>query len=479
MKFVDVLTYTLAILLLRFISTAKADVTSTTGSFVGQKRQLLPTMPANDPFYIPSVGFEDMEPGSILANRTIIAASLGLVPLPVEVHQLLFRTTAADGKTAIATVTTVFKPLGAATDKFVSFATAEDSAALQCSPSYSYLFLAEQTDLIMTIESLLLQIYISQGYIVASPDYEGPDSAFAAGRLEGMAVLDSMRAVQSFTPLGLSSNPKIFGSGYSGGAIANGWAAALHPTYAKDLNVVGWAIGGTPSNLTGTFTNVDGTIFAGFLPAAIKGLSSPSAYPNLIALIERIATMEGKAAIKFAGEHCAPDDINTSTFAILASPKYFINGDQFLYEPNISQVLQQTLMGLNKNETPKAPILIYHANNDEIIPYANASALVDTYCSHGATVHFTSYCAGGHFTTEILGIVQVIQYISDAFSGNIPSDGTCTRDTVLDSTLDILALGLNLEPISIELLNALGTLGRQDANVKTNVATLKTMTVKS
>lgn len=32
-------------------------------------------------------------------------------------------------------------------------------------------------------------------------------------------------------------------------------------------------------------------------------------------------------------------------------------------------------MGVNVNKTPKAPIYIYHATNDEVIPYANASTL--------------------------------------------------------------------------------------------------------
>ena len=36
------------------------------------------------------------------------------------------------------------------------------------------------------------------GYIVVSPDYEGPDAAFPVGRLEGMGVLDSMRAVNNY-----------------------------------------------------------------------------------------------------------------------------------------------------------------------------------------------------------------------------------------------------------------------------------------
>jgi hypothetical protein len=63
-----------------------------------------------------------------------------------------------------------------------------------------------------------------------------------------------MRAVNNFaTTLGLKSKKNsIVGVGYSGGAIATGWAAALQGNYAPELNVKGWSAGGTPANLTGT-----------------------------------------------------------------------------------------------------------------------------------------------------------------------------------------------------------------------------------
>jgi hypothetical protein len=83
-----------------------------------------------------------------------------------------------------------------------------------------------------------------------------------------MGVLDSMRAVANFkSTLGLNtSTPKIVGYGYSGGAIATGWAASLISSYAPELKVLGWASGGTPANLTGTPVFLDGGLYASFLP---------------------------------------------------------------------------------------------------------------------------------------------------------------------------------------------------------------------
>ncbi|KAI7601729.1 LIP-domain-containing protein, partial [Hortaea werneckii] len=222
-----------------------------------ERRALTPDF---DPFYDPPAGFESEQPGTILRERPIATSFIGLVPNPVDAYQLLYRTTAIDGS-AIAEVTTVFVPLNAKTDRFVSFQTAYDSADTICNPSYNYRLGSVQTNLIVAFEFLILEIYLALGYIVAASDYEGPDAAFGAGRLAGMGVLDNMRAVSSFDKLGLDDNPGIVGVGYSGGGIATGWAASLQPTYASELNIKGWASGGTPANLTGTTVFLDNTLF--------------------------------------------------------------------------------------------------------------------------------------------------------------------------------------------------------------------------
>jgi hypothetical protein len=74
-----------------------------------------------------------------------------------------------------------------------------------------------ENNAISQFELLLVVALLNQGYIVNSPDYQGPSSAFSAGRLEGHGVLDSMRAALSYNPLGLDSNKtKIVGAGCTG-----------------------------------------------------------------------------------------------------------------------------------------------------------------------------------------------------------------------------------------------------------------------
>lgn len=433
-----------------------------------------PLIPSLDPFYDPPAGFESEEPGAILRTRKVATAYFGLIPNPVQAWQLLYRTTAIDGS-AISTVTTVFKPLLAKKDRFVSFHTAYDGAARSgiCNPSYNYRLLAPQIDLISSVEFLLLQAFVLDGNIVSSPDYEGPDAAFGAGRLAGTGVLDSMRAVANFRDtLGFNTdNPAVVGYGYSGGGIATGWAASLQPTYAPELAIKGWATGGTPANLTGTAALIDGTLFAGFLPQSLAGLSAPTAYgAQLTPIFDEILTPYGQGVLDLAEKICGVQNLATFAFQQIASTKVQDLGAQVFYEPTIADVLMRNTMGQNENETPTAPVYMFHAPPDEVIPYANATTLRDDWCGYGADVQFITVANGGHATTEVIGFPGAFKFVKDAFAGKIGSG--CSEKTILDDSLSPLALGVSLEPILVQLLNAIAIAGRKDANILRDISNL-------
>ncbi|EKV06308.1 hypothetical protein PDIG_70870 [Penicillium digitatum PHI26] len=422
--------------------------------------------PDNDPFYQPPAGFASMVPGTILNQRDITAAFFGLIPVDVEAYQLLYRTTAINGS-AIATATTVFKPKNTKLDRFVSFATAYDSSATKCQPSYSYQLGASQDSLIAAVELLIIEIYLALGYTVASPDYEGPDAAFGPGRLAGMGVLDGIRAVKSFKALGLTDNPMVVGVGYSGGAIATGWAASLQPKYASELNIKGWVQGGSPSNLTGTLYEIDNTAFSGLLPPAFVGLSRPSAYgADLAPFLNKVVTADGQKILGSAASQCFTADLATFFERSIFATSFQTLGTDFVFDPIVQSVLKQNTMGVNKDETPTAPTFVYHTTDDEIIPYVNAKTMVDSWCSWDANVKFTTYSSGGHATTEIIAIPDAIQFVQDAFAGTTKKG--CTTSTEFGSILNPFALGAGLEPIFTKLIDALTHLGDRDSKVKSD-----------
>lgn len=433
------------------------------------ERGLVP-LPQNDDFYASAPGYKNAKNGDVLKSRQVVIGILGLLPEPVEAYQLQYRTESVN-RTAITSVTTIMKPIGAKKDKVVSFHTAEDSNGPQCAPSYTYRVGADQESIIVSVENLIIQTYLLQGYVVNAPDYSGPDNAFGAGKLSGTGVLDSIRAAKNFgTKVGLVAQPSIVGVGYSGGGIATGWAAGLQPTYAPDLdkNIKGWSSGGTPANLTSVVELIDGTFWAGFLPAAIAGLASPSAYgETAVPLINDIATPYGQAALQFARENCAVADLGHFAFQKISDTKFQKLGDRFLYDPRVSALVNNQTMGVNPAQRPSKPILLYHSQNDEIIPFGPAEKLADSWCSQGSAVQFVNLANGGHVTGEIAGVVLGNQFVNDVFAGKVPTTG-CSKKTELSSILNPLALGAALEPILFQLIGLLGEAGENDKNIKSN-----------
>lgn len=430
--------------------------------------------PSTDPFYRPPAGWESTKPGAILRQRKVVAAFFGFVPEPIEAHQLLYRTTAMNGS-AMATVTTVFKPLHAKTDRFISFHTAYDSVASICNPSYSYRLGGFPLSLVTSMEQFTMQAYLLSGYIVASPDYEGPDAVFGAGRVAGIAALDGMRAVVNFKDtLGLQDKPMIVGTGYSGGAICTGWAASLHSNYAPELSIRGWTQGGTPANLTSSLLKFDKTVFSGLGLTALVGLARPSAYgAELAPLLQRITTSSGQEAMDFVSSHCTAENVLYFAGRSILSTDIQSLGASFLQNPTFISILGDSSMGRRANETPIAPVLLYHTIPDQVIPYSNSLALAKTWCLNGASVELISFAHGGHIGGEILGLPDALKFTDKAFSGNIPSG--CSERTELGDTIEPIGFGLDLEPLLTKLLNLLLAFGKDDVNLNNNLAMVSSL----
>lgn len=232
-----------------------------------------------------------------------------------------------------------------------------------------------------------------------------------------------------------------------------------------------WAKGGTVANITGTLLFLDGTTFAGFLPAAVDGLNKPSAYhAQLNPIIESIVTPYGQSILNFANEFCGAEDILAFAGGSILSTGFQSLGHNLVYEPTIVSILEQCIMGRYANETPTAPVYMFHASQDEIIPYTNATTLRDAWCNDGASVEFVTYANGGHLSTEILGFVGAYQFTTAAFAGTVARG--CSSTTTLNNTLDPIALGAELEPVLTGLLTALLKLGNEDSNVKSNLSVL-------
>ncbi|MGW4893071.1 lipase family protein [Kitasatospora sp. NPDC004240] len=231
---------------------------------------------ASDPFYVydGSEPLASLAPGTVLKSRTLQYHLVGL-PTPVQAVQLLYRTTDARGRAA-ANVTTVVRSLAGDGTRAVSYQSFYDSLNPEDGPSRAIAGDLTLGGVIPNAEALFMAPLLLQGYTLVIPDTEGQSADFAAGPEYATNTLDSIRAASASPLTGLNANTSFGLMGYSGGAIATNWAAALAPGYAPDVNrrLVGFAEGGLLVDPAHNLKYVDGSLaWSGVIPMAIIGVS--------------------------------------------------------------------------------------------------------------------------------------------------------------------------------------------------------------
>ncbi|CAO3609137.1 unnamed protein product [Cunninghamella blakesleeana] len=387
-------------------------------------RELL--SPTTDPFYQPPNGYESAKDGTILKQRNLPngLALLSAFPQNTQaVYQFLYKTTDALGNPT-ATVTTLIIPHNADTSKLVSYQVAEDSPYIECAPSYTFQKDSGIAGVNTQVELLLIDTLLSRGYYVSVPDYQGPGSYFTVGAMAGHGVLDSIRAVLTTTnTTNLQSNAKVQIWGYSGGALASGWAVQLQPSYAPELTIIGAALGGTPVNVNATLNAIDGTAFAGLVPSGIIGLTQQ--YPELNNYVNQVLLPSKKQMFEDAKKKCLGQLIIDFAFQRFST---FVNRPDYLNDPIATKVITENIMG--KTDTPKIPIFMYHSKHDEIVPFNPAKNLYNDWCSKGATIEFVQDELSEHVILAVTGAANAIGFIIHRFADKAVSMSCSTRTTL-------------------------------------------------
>lgn len=393
--------------------------------------------PSEDSFYEPPDGYEKEQPGTILRIRKS-PHKLRSIYLPIEVKnawQLLVRTTNSLGE-PYAIVTTVIEPFNADPTKLVSYQVAEDSSQPDCAPSYSFQYGADMNTIVAQAEMYLMQVALSKGWFVVTPDYEGPLATFTAGKQSGMGTLDSIRATLNIRNItGMSSDVKIALWGYSGGTIPSGWAASLQPSYAPELkkHLIGVAVGGFVSNITATAVSVDGTLFAGLTASAVTGLAG--LYPDFNRTLREGTFKHKLPKLLMVRDMCLVSTILLYSYErfFTGPQRYFRDGLKVLQDPYIQKVLSENTLTFNKSAIPDIPVFVFHGTNDTIVPFVGAQEAYDVWCEGGVGSFEFAVDKEGHLSEIFHGSPAAIAWLENRFAGKAPVKG-CKR-TERDSNL--------------------------------------------
>jgi hypothetical protein len=366
-----------------------------------------PAEPHDDPFYRPAPGFESSAPGTVLASRPVTVTGLGL-PVPVDASQFLVRSTDAKDAptTAVGTLMVPLTPYPQGFRPLVSYQPATDSLGDQCNPSYK-LRAGTEGELPLMMQAL------QHGWAVVVTDYEGPESAFGAGRMAGHAVLDGIRAAETLPDTGLAGVKTPVGLwGYSGGGLATSWAAELQPGYAPELDVAAVASGGTPADLAAAARQIDGGIASGLTLLAATGISR--AYPEMLSLLND----RGRAMMDQIGDMCIGEAVSAFPFRRLN--EFTVSQDP-LSEPVAARVMENNHLG---RLTPSAPVFLYHSILDELIPFPSAQALQADWCRTGGHVTLYADALSEHSSLAVTGAPLAVGYMASRFEGVTVPD-TC------------------------------------------------------
>jgi hypothetical protein len=373
------------------------------------------TTSAHDPFYAPPANLASLAPGTIIRSRRVQTRGLPNVRFAFKSSQVLYRSTDSRGA-PVAVATTVMLPFKrpAKNRKLISYQLAYNGLGPKCKPSY---ILQTGWDWRVDPETLLVQHALFNGWAVAMPDHEGPDTMYMDGPMGGHAVLDGIRAVEQFEPAGLDqgSATQVGMIGYSGGAQPTAWANELAGTYAPELNIKGASLGGTPANPALFIPYLEGGVSAGIGLAALAGMMR--AHPEVN--FDQYLNDRGRHAFRLLEKQCLSEFVFEFPFQKLRA---FTNVADVLSIPAVQKVLKANTLG---QHPPKTPTLITHAYRDEVIDFHEIKQVVDAYCDAGTPVQFITPHSNEHVWVAIAMAGRAFAYLRQRFSG-APAPDTCS-----------------------------------------------------
>ena len=381
-------------------------------------------------------------PGSVLKTRAINYHLLNIAT-PIVVTQVLYRSSDARGR-PIANTTTVLRTANAVPGRVVVYGSVYDSLDPADSPSRAFAGQAPLVSrdrsgapvpgggLVANVESTQLSVLLAQGNTVVVPDIEGPNADFSAGPEYGRLTLDALRAVRDVPAAAIGERARIVMVGYSGGAIAATWAAALAPTYAPDVNrdLIGVAAGGVLVDPTRNLQYVSGSAqWAGITVMSLIGIARAYGIDFTPYASDRgrrlLSELRHASIIDVIGKY------RGLRFTDLVEPRYSdprsvqpfaqVADEMNLYlaaPPTVPFLLVQGAGGAQEGTEPGPPGI---GPGDGVMIAGDVRALAKRYCSAGLPVRYDEYqrlshsSAGSKFFSDALG------WVSNRFAGQTPS----------------------------------------------------------
>ncbi|MFH8989221.1 lipase family protein [Streptomyces sp. NPDC017940] len=350
-------------------------------------------------------------PGDIVSSEPSAFHPLPGQPTHTRAWKIHYRSTTAKGTPNTVSGTVIVPQDGRTGPRpLVTYAVGTVGVGDHCAPSAGF---PRGT----TPEANLIRQLTLRGWAVAVTDYEGlgtpGDHTYTVGRAAGHAVLDAARAAVRLPGAGLSKDSPVGIMGYSQGGQASSWAAELHGSYAPDLDVKGTATGGVPGDLRKVADFNDGGHGSGLVFMAAIGQNA--AFPEL--RLESYLNATGRSLIGALRDSCVADGAVLGSFKKIRD----VTTENPLERADWQQRLRESQVG---TRAPDAPVYLYHALADELIPYGVGRQVRTDWCARGANVEWHTVPLGEHVSGVITQSPLAAQWLANRFADK-PVRGNC------------------------------------------------------
>ncbi|MEV2225042.1 lipase family protein [Nocardia vinacea] len=367
--------------------------------------------PDPDPFFAAPADLAAHRPGDVLDVRALPPVIL----FPgATVTLVSFRSTNSQGA-PIAATTTVLTPIGHQPDgPLLSYQHFINALGTACAVSHQ--LYSGDPNLVTTAS--ILNTALAQGWSVALPDHLGPNFAFGAARLGGQIVLDGVRAVKRLPELAVQHSRVVL-AGYSGGGMATGWAAALQPSYAPELDLAGAAIGGAPMNMEIMAEAVGMETHPAFGLAMAAAIGLEREYPQRMP-VSAYLNKRGLAVRDAMANSCTNQILVTG---VGGSAREYLASTPTAALPEARTVLRENSLEFY-GAVPEIPVFEWHSPTDPLIPIEAIDHVDSRWCAAGVRLQTLQVPAFEHLSAAVIGAPGVLPWLNARILGE-PAPATC------------------------------------------------------
>lgn len=342
------------------------------------------------------------------------------VTMPVflgyRVTEIAYRSTDTQDRPLLATATVVRPPNARPDGPVLSYQHYLNALGQSCAPTETLVNPTLET--VQDNAMAFLRPRLDQGWTVIIPDHLGPKVAYPGGQLSARIVLDGMRAVRD-DPRFDSAHSRFGALGYSGGGIASAWVSLMHDEYAPDVNLVGVAQGGVPTDMTTMARMIGNHPHPAFGLAFAAAVGMAREYPEAIRLEEKL-TPEGWALYHQLRGRCTATILTLGAFK---SVPMVLQGGDLMAEEGLMRAFADNSIRLSP-DVPRVPVFMWHSGTDPLVPFWDAEETAKRYCREGAPLTWEPGIAPEHLIGAVEKLPAAMTWLQQRFDG-VPAGRAC------------------------------------------------------